>query len=228
MQSSCSRMACATSVRRSRAPSSRASLRARDSRAAARRSCTSRKRLLALLQRGLGDRKVVGRLARAALGLRHGLHQSAAPLLDLGGKIGESRKVGAGLGLARAQRLDLLARIGDPLPPKIVLGLDRLEPFLTKSISRSKPSSAASARACVVRLSPASLCAVSSAASSAGASKCRKRSLDALPLAPAPHRGAQSRHVASIKGAEPLALGQAFVLGLRDRLARAIELVALP
>ena len=146
-------MACAASLRRSRADSSRASLRARASRASASRSCTSRNAFSRRFSVVSAIAKIVGGLAALALGGGDGVEQLAAPLLDLGGEIGERGKIGAGLFLARAQGQDLLARIGDALLPKL---LSRRAIASSRSCrrrtSRSKPSSAASARAAAWRL----------------------------------------------------------------------------
>ena len=89
--------------------------------------------LLAALQLGLGEGKIVGGLAPLALRRGDGVEQAAAPLLDLGREIGKRGKVGAGLGLARAQGLDLLARLGDAVLPKLLLGGDRLDPLLPEA-----------------------------------------------------------------------------------------------
>ena len=67
-----------------------------------------------------------------ALGCGDGVEQFHAALLDLGGEIFERGEVGAGLFLARAQRLDLLARIGDALLPQLLFRADRLQALLAE------------------------------------------------------------------------------------------------
>ena len=123
-------MARAASPRRSRAASSRASFRARASRASARRSCTSRNAFSRSFSAVSASGKIVGGLGPLALGGGDGVEQLHAALLDLGGKIGKRGKIGAGLFLPRAQGEDLLARIGDALPPQLFFLADRLHPLL--------------------------------------------------------------------------------------------------
>ena len=60
-------------------------------------------RLLASLQRRLGQSEIVGGLGALALGGGNGVEQLGAALLDLGGEVGERGQIGAGLFLARAQ-----------------------------------------------------------------------------------------------------------------------------
>ena len=78
--------------------------------------------LLAALELGLGDRQIVGGLAPLALGRIDGIEQAPAPLLDLGREIGKRGKIGTGLCRPRAQGLDLLARLGDAVLPKLPFG----------------------------------------------------------------------------------------------------------
>ncbi len=123
-------MACALSLRRSRAPSSRASLRARPSRAAESRSCTSRN----ALSRDLSS---VSARARSSAALPRS--RSAAAMASSRrprrssisvGRSASAARSARGLGLAGAQGLDLLARLVDAVLPKLLLGGDGLDALL--------------------------------------------------------------------------------------------------
>src|SRR5262245_37118508 len=89
--------------------------------------------LLTALELGFGDRQIVGSLAPLTLGGGDGIEQAPAPLLDLCREVGKRGKVGTRFGLARAQDLDLLARLGDAILPKLPLSRDRLKPLLPQA-----------------------------------------------------------------------------------------------
>src|SRR5262245_23228973 len=89
--------------------------------------------LLTALELGFGDRQIVGSLAPLTLGGGDGIEQAPAPLLDLGREVGKRGKVGTRFGLARAQDLDLLARLEDAILPKLPLSRDRLKPLLPQA-----------------------------------------------------------------------------------------------
>ena len=183
--------------------------------------------LLAALQLGLGESKIVCGLAPLALRRGDGVEQAAAPLLDLGGKIGKGLKVDAGLGRARAQGLDLLARLGDAVPPKLVLGADRLQPLLAQANftleALHRGLGTGMGRAVLGRVAMGAL----------------ERRLERVERGKrkAPRRdprqggarlieGNEGPALGLGKGAELLALGDALMLGLGDGVAGAAKLVA--
>ena len=88
--------------------------------------------LLAAFQRRLGQSQIVRGFRPLALGGGNRIEQFHAPLLDLGREIFQRGEVCARLFLARAQREDLLARIGDTLLPQPFFRADRLQALLAE------------------------------------------------------------------------------------------------